>query len=163
MTKKEMWRPVKGFENYYAISTWGRLRSYKILKLQKDKDGYHIYRLSYLGKEKTVKIHQLVALAFIGPRFRKLQINHKDGRKDNNNYLNLEYVTNAENRRHACTLGLHARGERAGGAKLTVAAVRDIRKRYASGGVFQRELAAEYGVGRKNITKIVQRQRWGHI
>lgn len=56
-----------------------------------------------------------------------------------------------------------ARGERAGGAKLTAEQVVAIRRRYAAGGVTQRTLAQEYGVSCALIAKIVQGHVWRHL
>lgn len=46
---------------------------------------------------------------------------------------------------------------------LTDEAVRSIRFRFAAGGITQRELAAEYGVGQTAISRIILRIRWKHI
>ena len=51
-------------------------------------------------------------------------------------------------------------GEANGRAKLSAEDVADIRRRYAAGGVFQRELAAEYGVRRATIRNIVCGKTW---
>jgi hypothetical protein len=45
-------------------------------------------------------------------------------------------------------------------AKLTRVAVEEIRERYAAGRTHQLDLAAEFGVGAKAISKIITRQRW---
>lgn len=47
-----------------------------------------------------------------------------------------------------------------GRAKLTVSAVAEIRRRYAAGGVTQRELAAEFGVTHPMIGYIVRGVNW---
>lgn len=44
--------------------------------------------------------------------------------------------------------------------KLTAEDVRTIRSRYATGGVFQHELAAEFGVGQTQISRIIRLKRW---
>ena len=54
-------------------------------------------------------------------------------------------------------------GEAHGLAKLTDANVREIRKRYATGGVLQRELADEYGVVLSQISAVVNRKNWKHV
>jgi hypothetical protein len=59
--------------------------------------------------------------------------------------------------------GLFTCGERNGQAKLTASQVREIRTRYAAGGVFQRILAAEYGVDRALISYIVTGKSWAHL
>ena len=48
-------------------------------------------------------------------------------------------------------------------AKLTPTLVREIRRRYAKGGVTQRVLSKEYGVHRSTVTAIVSRSSWSHI
>lgn len=55
-----------------------------------------------------------------------------------------------------------ARGERAGGAKLTAEKVKEIRRRYAEGATLK-GLAAEYGVRFTNVHMIVQRKTWKHV
>uniref|UniRef100_A0A6M3KVH1 Putative homing endonuclease n=2 Tax=viral metagenome TaxID=1070528 RepID=A0A6M3KVH1_9ZZZZ len=164
----EKWAPVIGYYGFYSVSTLGGLRRDDtktgapfIVKKQKDKDGYEIYRLSCYGEAETLKIHRLVARAFLG--FSPLQVNHKNGKKSDNRLKNLEYLTGLQNKKHASKMGLIARGERAGGAKLKTIEVKEIRKLYMGGGITQKRLAEMYKVGRKNITKIIQRQRWKHI
>ncbi len=51
-------------------------------------------------------------------------------------------------------------GEDHGRAKLTWAAVREIRAEYAAGGVFQRVLAAKHGVHQTVIGQIIRRKIW---
>ena len=77
----------------------------KILKHHVDKKGYCRVRLAVNGIKKTFKIHRLVGFAFVDGT-RTLQINHKDGDKQNNNYLNLEFTTASHNIRHAFENGL---------------------------------------------------------
>jgi Pectobacterium phage endonuclease len=58
-----------------------------------------------------------------------------------------------------------AKGRRRGGtpARLTADQVRDIRARYAAGGVMQWELAAEFAVSRSLIGLIILRKNWRHV
>lgn len=65
------------------------------------------------NRYRTLFIHRLVALMFV-PRpvrhldksFNILQVNHKDGDKENNEDSNLEWLTNEENMKHARETGL---------------------------------------------------------
>jgi HNH endonuclease len=57
----------------------------------------------------------------------------------------------------------NARGETIGTAKLSSALVREIRAKYARGGVSQQTLAAEYGVHQASVSAIVRRATWAHI
>jgi hypothetical protein len=54
-------------------------------------------------------------------------------------------------------------GESSPAAKLTTEQVEEIRSRYASGAVSQRELGCEYGVSQTAISKIVRGVRWKHL
>ena len=53
------------------------------------------------GKKKTVKVHRLIAMMFVGEVEGKSQVNHIDGNKLNNMFSNLEWVSPSENSRHA--------------------------------------------------------------
>ncbi len=55
------------------------------------------------------------------------------------------------------------RGECHGSAKLTETKVREIRRRYAAGGVSQSALASEYGVTQWSICMVTRGRSWAHI
>jgi len=74
------------------------------MKLQTNKDGYIRINLFKDGKKTHYSINKLVAYAFITDKpenYEKLQVNHIDGNKSNNNIQNLEYVTSQENYLHS--------------------------------------------------------------
>ena len=111
---KEQWKIIEGTENRYEISNTGKIRSlnYKNtgetreLKPAPDPKGYLRTMILMGGKYKTVKIHRLVASAFIPNPEGKPQVNHKDGNKENNCVDNLEWSTNIANAHHAINNGL---------------------------------------------------------
>ncbi len=95
----EQWRDIDGYEGMYQVSDLGRVRSLKygkvrVLKSNKNSAGYltiHLYRGK---KKKTVKVHRLVAQAFIpNTDSSKTIINHIDECKQNNRVSNIEYCT----------------------------------------------------------------------
>jgi hypothetical protein len=55
--------------------------------------------------------------------------------------------------------GRHSHGERKPNHKLTDAQVAEIRARYAAGGIFQRELAAAFGVSQQLVQMLVVGKR----
>ena len=99
-----LWKDVVGFEGLYTISEFGDIRSSykskKILKPKKDKDGYFGVALSKNGKAHHLRVHRLVAEAFI-PNTEELPlVNHKDLNVQNNHYSNLEWCTATHNTKH---------------------------------------------------------------
>lgn len=103
----EIWKDVKGFEGVYQISNKGRLKSFKkykegyVLSNVNKKGDYLSVVLKYKDKIKYIRIHTLVAQAFIPNPLNKPEVNHKDGNKQNNRVENLEWVTRKENAAHA--------------------------------------------------------------
>lgn len=97
----EEWRPVVGYEGLYEVSSYGRVRSLdrycyrlqkgKVLSPAKDRYGYLTVTLNCNGKSKTIKIHRLVAQAFLPNPDNLPQVNHKDENKINNIVYNLEW------------------------------------------------------------------------
>lgn len=61
-------------------------------------------------KNKHIPVHRIIAKLFLGEPEPGLVVNHKDGNKLNNRIENLEYVTIAENIKHAVASGLHVSG-----------------------------------------------------
>lgn len=131
----EIWKDIQGYEGRYKISNTGKVKSIqrqvsngtglvtlptRILKQGTSHKGYPIAYLSKNAKSKTVRIHRLVAKAFIPNPDNKPQINHIDGDKTNNNVSNLEWVTNSENQLHAYEMGLNYVTGRAGKPKRPV-------------------------------------------
>ena len=115
---EEIWKPIKGYEKYYEVSTFGNVRSLdrfikcetifgnnknfikkgRLLKPRTSKSrgletGY--YRVMLNGKNKCV--HKLVAEAFIPNPENKPQVDHIDGDVCNNKVFNLRWVTQKEN------------------------------------------------------------------
>lgn len=73
------------------------------LRQRVDKEGYACVKLN----NKTVKLHNIAAEIVLGPKPEGLVTNHIDGDKLNNTPWNLEYITPAENTKHAYAIGLH--------------------------------------------------------
>lgn len=98
-------RPVKiaGYEHYH-ISEEGVVMNTltnKVLRTDLNNSGYRRVTMSSNGKLCRMTVHRLVALTYVDDNVTGLVVNHKDGNKLNNHYLNLEWVTQSENRRHA--------------------------------------------------------------
>ena len=108
--ESENWRPVVGFENYYEVSDLGNVRRKKSGRLRKIDFApiYPTILLSVNGVHTTIRVHRLVAEAFLPPIEGKNHVNHKDGNHKNNRLDNLEWCTQRENNLHAYRV-LHRR------------------------------------------------------
>jgi len=96
----EIWKPIKQSNNYY-ISNLGRFKSNrKILKCNVNKKGYLYCNISIKGVVTKVKIHKLVAEAFVNGQKLGYTVNHKDLNKLNNCMDNLEWITLKHNIQH---------------------------------------------------------------
>lgn len=108
----ELWKPVKDYEGLYEVSNFGNVRglaivthnghgsfvkSGKLLRPYVDKDGYLVVGLRDHGRNKTAKVHRLVAQAFLPNPKNLPQVNHIDENKANNHLDNLEWCTNVYN------------------------------------------------------------------
>jgi len=103
---------VEGFESYndYVLYEDGTIISHKkgketLIKGYDNGKGYLLVDLHYKYK-RGVKIHRLIALAFVPNPNNKPQVNHINGDKSDNRAINLEWVTNSENQLHANKFGL---------------------------------------------------------
>lgn len=112
-----------------------------------------------------MKVHRLVAEAFIPNPENKPQINHKDGDKTNNIVENLEWCTNSENQLHAFEHKLQKGEFKHHNSKLTLEQVLYIKRNCILGskenGV--KTLARKYGVCSKSIRQILDGQSYKHI
>ena len=93
-------RDVKGYEGLYAVTSCGKVWSYKskkFLKPASDKKGYFKVVLYKNGKCKNYKIHRLVAEAYIPNPDNLPQVDHIDNDKTHNYINNLQWITNRNN------------------------------------------------------------------
>ena len=115
----EEWRDVKGFEGMYQVSNLGNIKSLSRTIIRKDgkpmtvKENvlkpficgvegkqYIQVRLCDTGSFKHIRVHQLVAVAFLGHTIdgHKLVIDHVNDIKTDNRADNLQIVTSSYNR-----------------------------------------------------------------
>ena len=117
--ENEIWKPIKDYEGLYEVSNLGRVKSLerkvahpivkektikeKLLKYNTDKNGYLYVTLYKDGKSKSLKIHRLVAIAFISNPDNKPDIDHINTNKADNRVDNLRWVTKEENMNNPLT------------------------------------------------------------
>lgn len=177
MGKAEEWKSlaVLGVHASYSISSTGRLRrnSYinsrnrfvpeKIIECAVGNTGYRVYNFMVDGKSKQIKIHRLVAMAFLDNPNGYDVVNHIDGNKLNNNIENLEWCTQSHNNIHALRTGLRTNrrterryGESAYHYKLSDEEVEKIRWMKATSSMSNASIAKEFQIGESQVGRIIR-------
>lgn len=125
--------------------------------------GYYTVKMKRAdGTQRTECVHILVLRMFKGPAGPNQLCRHLDGNKKNNHIDNLEWGTQKENLDDQLLHGTRCRGVDRHSAKVTDDDVREMRRLYSQG-VFQRILAARYGLDQSTVSDIVNRRTWTHI
>lgn len=174
------WLQIKGFEGLYEVNDLGEI--YSLGRVRKARNQHKEYlmikkpkklspgknRSGYLsvvlydknGTKKTMKLHRIVAIAFIqNPKPSEYNmINHIDGNKLNNKVENLEWCNNSENVQHAFDNNLSKATY--GNAKLTKDDVYKIRELHKNTNLSYREIADRFGVWKTTVHKIVHNLTW---
>lgn len=109
----ETWLPVVGFEGFYEVSDWGRVRSVerevaggrggvqrrrgRVLSPYRRVDLREFVNLSKQGRARPCAVSLLVLEAFVGPRPAGAYGCHNDGSPANNRVDNLRWDTPSNN------------------------------------------------------------------
>ncbi len=149
---------IEGFD--CLVFEDGRVFSFQrnIFLAQKlDRYGYWIVRISKNKVRKSIKVHRIVAMAFLDNPNNYPIVNHKDGNKENNHTSNLEWCTVKQNNQHAVDIGLRTKFNN--NCKLSEADLPKIIKRHESG-ESQLLIAKSYGVSQGAISNIITGRAW---
>ena len=166
-----LWRTVPGYPAY-EVSVDGVVRrcqgfrcrrAHRVLVPFIRPNGYAQVILYRDGRRQRFGVHQLVALAFLGPKPSPLhQVAHLDGQRLNNHVSNLAWLLPIENDAHKDLHGTRLRGSQIHSAKLVEAQVLLIRQALAVG-IRQCVLALAYGVSDSTVSLIARAKTWRHV
>jgi hypothetical protein len=153
MKPKEEWKRLKEFPKI-LVSNYGKVKTDDgvMLKIHTELQGYQ--RVTIKGK--PLRIHRLVAKAFIPNPKKKRCVNHKNGNKADNRAGNLEWVTNREN-----SLLASKNGQLSSGKYMTptpIVAI-NIREGTEIEFVSQRDAARKLGINNSEINKCLRGYR----
>lgn len=172
----EVWKDIPGFEDKYQASTKGNIKSLdrKITPAPNQKSRFRrgqVLKPTLSGSYLTVSlegttytVHSLVADTFFpGNKEKNYVVNHKDFNTLNNNYMNLEWISQRENIQYNKTYLQGNFGENQKDAKLNEKTVLEIRHLIEQGTVSQNKIAELYGVSPTTISDIKSGKKWSHI
>ena len=148
----EVWKDVVGFEEYFQVSNLGNVfskRTNKVLKSVVSKNGYPTIPTKIGGRNGKcycLKIHRLVAEAFIPNPENKPYVNHLDSDRTNSNVENLEWCTHQENMKHAAESGNLNNDHKRGVSKYDDEMLIEIK--YNPAKLSQRKLAEKFNVSK---------------
>lgn len=96
-----IWKDIVGYEGLYQVSNTGLVKNHKgkVLVLHEDRN-YLKAKLFKNGKQSTLRVHRLVAFAFIPNPLNLSDVNHKDLNTRNNAVSNLEWQSHKDNWQH---------------------------------------------------------------
>lgn len=117
------------------------------------------------GGQRSYFRHRLVMICFNKVEdYEKLQVNHIDGNKTNNNLNNLEWCTNQENHVHALEIGLAIplKGEDNPASKLKEEQVIDIIQDLLNHVPYS-IICKKYGCSKSTISAIKNKRNWTYL
>jgi hypothetical protein len=125
-------------------------------------NGYPRVTLSHLNVQKDWHVHELVMLAFVGPRPARSVIRHLNGDPSDNRLVNLSYGSYAENEADKDRHGRRVKGSAVHGAKLTESSVVVLRNRFAQGASYP-ELIGAFGLNHSAIHRALHGRTFSHV
>jgi hypothetical protein len=167
----EEWKDIPGYEGKYQASTLGRIRSLdrRVRLVAHGKETTRLMRGRVLrpGKYDSIghvsvvlghkaigsPVHYLIALTFIGPRPKGMDVCHNDGDPTNNAVSNLRYDTRTENNRD-----IYRQGQQ--GARTSLEKVDQIQKMLA-GGMTGAEVSRTVSLSQTQVSRIKLGRTYG--
>lgn len=158
--------PIPGFPAYTIDQNCNvkNINSGRLLKQEKTRNGYMRVTLCVGGTTKRFLSHRLVAGVFLPNPHGLPCINHKDGDKQNNDVMNLEWCTISHNNQHAIDeLGKQAPfGINHYNAKLTDEDVRSIRAARQAGESC-RSIGRRYELSHQHVSAMTYGKGRAHV
>ena len=175
----EVFKSIKGYEGYYEVSNFGRVKSLPkrwsvgvkgetFLKTGKRT----VKKLTYLfvvlcvdRVKKYASVHRLVAIHFCDNPNGYNVVNHLDSNTRNNYYKNLEWTTSSGNSIHGFKFGNRKGmiGAANPNTKISKEQVLQIKELCKMGEISQKTIAEMFGIRQAQVSRINTNKRWNYI
>lgn len=160
--------------SFSQVSSLGRVRTrWKLLggcwsscgrwlypEIKPNGDGYLVVRL----RGRRYLVHVLVLSAFAGLRpvlsGRRAESRHLNDDKLDNRSANLAWGTHKQNAEDAIRNGRIKSGGELPHSRLTDVEASSLRSKYSTGKFLQKDLAAQFGIGRGAVSQIINNKRY---
>lgn len=101
----EIWKDIPNYEGHYQVSNYGNIKSLKggkekVLKVSDNGLNYLMVKLCKDKKVKTIKVHKIVAMAFLNhnpDKTQKIVVDHINNITTDNSINNIQLISHREN------------------------------------------------------------------
>ncbi|MFI5218409.1 MAG: NUMOD4 domain-containing protein [Bacteroidia bacterium] len=171
---KEIRFNVKGMKSHYAISSHGRVASYK-KKLEDGNllsgtlnNGYLSLKIKPAGRDIQMMVHRLAAEAFMKKSGSKKKfVIHLNFKKTDNALKNLRWATKEEMEKHqqkSPNVIRSRNARRLEGHKLNIGKVKQIKKMFKNPGKStMKSIARKFRISEMQLYRIKRGENWGHV
>jgi NUMOD4 motif-containing protein len=169
---KEIKFSVKGMRSRYAVSSHGRVASYKENFDEGNiitgtlNNGYLSLKIKHDGKDLQMMIHRLMAQAFLKRKSRHDFVVHLNFKKTENRISNLRWTTKEEMQKHqqkSPHVIASRKARKSIGHKLTIAKVKDIKRKIKSGKTQMKAIAKQYKISEMQLHRIKRGENWAEV
>lgn len=158
---KEEWREYNG----YQVSNYGKVvnKHGKTLKRNTNNGGYTNTKIIDYDGTNIRGMHRIVATVFISNPNKLPEVNHLDGKKENNRVDNLEWCTKSENQQHEARVLQQKCGENNYHNKLTDEQVLEIYNLCKNPNIKRKDIAKMYNIIPTAVSSIARGLQWKYL
>lgn len=149
----------------FSTKNVGRGKFHQEIKQRIDADGYPTITVGSNRDRRSMRVHRLIAMAFIPNPNNLTDVDHINNDRTDNRVCNLQWLSHSDNvkRIPKAVASSARRGSNNGRSKLSEDTVKEIRNLYDSGAKNISELSREFNTPWSTINNIVKRYTWKHV